>query len=88
MVTQLPPATRDTAADHLDARLLALRALCELVATGGPMTRSGTMTVALDPAGGGTALLRAAEQIAAEFDVEERVGIAGGRGTIRISQHR
>ena len=88
MATVEPQVTRDRAADQLGEQLTALRALCELVATGGTMTRSATMTVSLDPAGTGAAFLRAAARVAEEFDMDERTSIAGGRGTVRISRPR
>jgi hypothetical protein len=49
------------------------------------MTRSGSITVNLDgDTGHGIALLRAAQGIAAEFGVSQRIQLDSGRGTIHV----
>jgi hypothetical protein len=85
MATIPTQALHDSAKDSVDARLVPLRALCELVATGGRMTGAGSITVNLDRASGaGIELLRAAEAIAAEFGVRQRIHLDSGRGTIHV----
>jgi hypothetical protein len=85
MATIPTRAPDETATDRVEARLVPLRALCELVATGSRMTRSGSITVNLDgDTAHGIALLRAAQGIAAEFGVSQRIQLDSGRGTIHV----
>jgi hypothetical protein len=86
MATVPAPGPADPAASHFDTLLVALRALCELVATGGPSVRSGAITVRLDADASGMALLRAAERIATECGVTERISLEPGRGTIHVAR--
>ncbi len=71
-------------ADRRSGYLVALRALCQLVATGRATASSGSITVSLDSDGDGMALVRAAERVAADFGVEERVQLDRGRGVIEV----
>ena len=71
--------------ERLHDQLVALRALCGLVASGGAMTRAGSITVRTgSPTASGIDLLRAAERIAAEAGVSQRVQLQGGLGTVHV----
>ena len=86
MATVPAQGPADLAVSHLDTLLVALRALCELVAAGGSSVRSGAVTVRLDADGAGLALLRAAERVAAECGVTERISLEPGLGTIHVAR--